>query len=722
MKKNLAIVIILTMMTGVLGCSNISAAVSSDTEEVIKEVTGSITMVPVRDVLKELGYDINWESTSKTLYGSKKKNVISITSGSDIALLNGEKIKMNSEAFVENGALSITAASMEMLTGEEITDSGEIIINEETNDESWKENKANVDLSNVEDDTYKITKSGVYTFTGDYKGMIYVNTEGKVKLILNGVNINNEKGPAIFVENSDKAIIEANENTENVLTDGSEYNNEAKGCIFSNDDIDIQGKGTINITANYNHGIASDDDIKIENTLLNITTSVGDGIHANDGVNIKSGNIVISSMGDAVSGDKYVEINDGEVNITTRGEIDEDTDIDMPGGGFNGERPQMQPRAGKGDDFKMPQNFTPDNMGEKNEIYEDNAPADMEERGKMPERGREDNLNEGQEMPPVGNEINNAERPEDINGEVSRDQENKVEEITEDSTDDENISSKGIKSDCLITINGGEINVNSTDHCIKSDNLIVINGGNINVESDISKGLKALGCLFINDGYININTRDEGIESKATVTINGGNIHIDSEDDGINAGGGSGSVMMNNVDDGNSHQVIINGGKVYINSKCDGIDSNGNLYFYGGEVIIDGPTSGGDGALDSGAENVLYGGTVFAVGSVGMAECPESGGDQNILNITFDSPNEAGSSVVIMEDNNAIYESIASKEFQNLIFSSDMIKEGEEYSVYINGEKMLSVTAEKGITKYGNERMDNRGGFEGGRRNFSMDK
>ena len=39
-----------------------------------------------------------------------------------------------------------------------------------------------------------------------------------------------------------------------------------------------------------------------------------------------------------------------------------------------------------------------------------------------------------------------------------------------------------------------------------------------------------------------------------------------------------------------------------------------------------------------------------------------------------------------------------------------------------NGENMLSVTAEKGITKYGNERMDNRGGFEGGRRNFSMDK
>lgn len=718
MKKNLSIILILTMMTGVLGCSSISAAIISDTQEVITEVTGSRVMVPVRDTLKELGYDINWESTSKTLYGSRKKNIISITSGLDIALLNGEKIKMNSAAAIENGALLITAASMEMLTGEEITDSGKVISNEEINDESWKENKVDVDLSSIDSDTYTITKAGVYTLTGSYKGMIYVNTEGRVKLILNGVNINNENGPAIFFENSDKGIIEANENTENVLIDGTEYNNEAKGCIFSNDDIDIQGKGTINVTANYNHGIASDDDIKIEDTLLNITTSASDGIHAKDGVNIKSGNIVISSMGDAISADKYVEINDGEVNITTRGEIYEDTDSDMPGGGFNGERPKMQQETGAADYFKMPQNFTSDNMGEKNEMSESNASTDMEERGKMPERGRKDNMAERPKIPSVDNEVNNEQGPEGINGEVLRGQKNMAEELTDDSADNENISSKGIKSDSLITINGGEININSTDHCIKSDNLIVINGGNINVKSDISKGLKALGCLFINDGEINIDTKDEGIESKATVTINGGNINIKSEDDGINAGGGSGSVMMNNVTDGDLHQVIINGGKIYINSKCDGIDSNGNLYFYGGEVIIDGPTSGGDGALDSAAKNVLYGGTVFAVGSVGMAECPESGGEQNILNITFNSVNEAGSSVVIMEDNTSIYESIASKEFQNLIFSSDMIKEEKEYSVYVNGEKMLSVTAEKGVTKYGNERMDNRGGFGGGRRSF----
>lgn len=714
MKKNLSVILVLIMISGIAGCNNVSAAIDDNKEETIIEVTGSTAMVSARDIFAELGYDVNWESTSKTLYASKKKNVIEITTNSDVAVLNGEKIKMNANAAIENGKLSITVASMEKLTGENITDSGEVITNEEINDESWKENKADVDLSSIEGDTYTITKAGVYTLTGSYKGMIYVNTEGRVKLILNGVNINNENGPAIFFENSEKGIIEANENTKNTFTDGSEYNIEAKGCIFSNDDIDIQGKGTINVTANYNHGIVSDDDIKIEEGNINITASSGDGIHAKDGVSIEAGNINIDTMGDGISGDKYVLINDGTVNITTRGELNEDTNNDMPGGGHDGQKPQMQQGAGKYDNSKIPKNFTPDDMGEKNEMSKDNAPTDIEERKKVPDRASEGNMGERPEVSPMDTEIKNEQSPERTAEEMPKDQGITTEKSTGDSTNNEDISSKGMKSDSLITINGGAIKINSTDHCIKSDNLIVINGGNINAESDISKGLKALGCLFINDGEINIDTKDEGIESKATVTINGGNINIKSDDDGINAGGGSGSVMMNNVTDGDLHQVIINGGKIYIDSRCDGIDSNGNLYFYGGEVIIDGPASGGDGALDSAAKNIIYGGTVFAVGSLGMAECPESAGEQNILNISFDSVNEAGSAVVIMEDNTSIYEGIASKEFQSLIFSSDIIKEGKEYSIYINDERQATVTTEKGVTKYGNNmnRMNNRREFD----------
>lgn len=665
MKKNLSLILAVVMVSGVMGCSGVSAATTTENTEIAQQVTGSEEMVSVRNIFKELGYDINWEQTSKTLYASKNKNVIEIKLNSDVAVLNGENIKMNKEASLENGALAITVASIEALTDESINGDGSINSESEESDDSWKENKVTVDLSSVKDSKYTITKGGVYTLSGTYKGMIYVNSSEKVKLVLNGVSITNDNGPAIYFENSKKGIIESSKNSQNTLTDGTEYSVDAKGCIFSNDDIDIQGEGTITIKSNYNHGIASDDDIKIDGGTINIDAKVGDGIHANDGVNIKSGTVNIEAMGDGISGDKYVEINTGTVNITTKGEIPEDTqeEMFMGKGGFGGERPnnnnEERPPMMNGEPPEMPEG--------------ENA-----NQGKMPE-------GEPPEMPNFNNNVAVTE--------------NGTEETTQ--TED-SVSSKGIKSDNLIEINGGSVDVTSTDHSIKCDNLIVINDGNIKLKSDISKGIKAMGCLFINGGDISIDTNDEAIESKETVTINGGNINIKSQDDGLNAGGGSGAMMMNNIKDGDEHQIVINGGKLVVNSKGDGLDSNGNLYFYGGEVIVNGPTSGGDAALDSSGENTIYGGTVFAVGSIGMVECPKSAGTQNIFNISLDSLADAGSSVVIMDsDNNTIYEAVPEKEFQSIIFSSPDIKTGKEYYIYVNGKKTVTLTAVAGVTKYG---------------------
>lgn len=664
MKGKLSLILVLAMVSSIAGGNAASAAVDN-TENIVKEIKGDTSLVSVRSVFEALGYDINWESTSKTIYASKKKSIIAITANSDIAVLNGENIKMNKTVVNDNGVLSVSIASMEELTGEKINADGSVETKENTKNELWKENNVEVNLDKLSNDTYEITKGGIYTLIGEYKGMVHIDTKDRVKIVLNGVNITNAEGPAIYFENSEKGIIESIKDTENILTDGSEYNVEAKGCIFSNDDIDIQGEGIINVTANYNHGIASDDDIKIEGGTLNIKTTVGDAVHGKDGVEIKSGIIFADAMGDGISGGKYVEINGGEVNITTKGEIPEKTNDDMPMRGFDrgqkmelGERPEIP----ENEKFRGEKNEIPSGIEFKTEMSED-----------MPMK----------EMLQSSFTLNDEEAAK--------------------GTTEESVSSKGIKSDALITINGGEININSTDHCIKSDNMVVVNGGNVVLESEISKGIKAMGCLFINDGNINTDTKDEGIESKATAVFNGGEINIKSDDDGINAGGGSGAAIMNNVKDGNEHQIIINGGKITVDAEGDGLDSNGNLYFYGGEVVINGPTSGGDGALDSGAENILYGGTVFAAGSLGMVECPEAGSGQNIFNISFDTVMKAGSSVVIMDSkNNALYETIVSKEFQNIIFSSDDIKTGEEYLIYVNGEKIAAITAETGVTKYGN--------------------
>ena len=39
--------------------------------------------------------------------------------------------------------------------------------------------------------------------------------------------------------------------------------------------------------------------------------------------------------------------------------------------------------------------------------------------------------------------------------------------------------------------------------------------------------------------------------------------------------------------------LVINGGIVHVNASGDGIDSNGTITINGGEIYVDGPTSGG---------------------------------------------------------------------------------------------------------------------------------
>ena len=74
-----------------------------------------------------------------------------------------------------------------------------------------------------------------------------------------------------------KAIISLAEGTENNITDGETYvfedesSNDPNAAIFSKDDMTIIGSGKLTVNANYNNGIASNDDLKIQsgNIIVN---------------------------------------------------------------------------------------------------------------------------------------------------------------------------------------------------------------------------------------------------------------------------------------------------------------------------------------------------------------------------------------------------------------------------------------------------------------------
>lgn len=71
--------------------------------------------------------------------------------------------------------------------------------------------------------------------------------------------------------------------------------------------------------------------------------------------------------------------------------------------------------------------------------------------------------------------------------------------------------------------------------------------------------------------------------------------------------------------------IQINGGKVVLDSQGDGVDSNGNVEINGGTLLVNGPSSDGDGAFDYDGEATISGGTVLMAGAVGMAQSFTSG-------------------------------------------------------------------------------------------------
>ena len=220
-----------------------------------------------------------------------------------------------------------------------ITDNGDLKIN-------WgRYNTFDAELS----ETYTITGSGVYHFTGELSnGSIVINTnsEAKVKLILDNVTIKNSAGPAIICYAADDLVIELI--GENILEDSKtydkSYDEDVKGAIYSKSDLTFQGEGTLNLTANYQDGIVGKDDLKFNSGEYSITaaddairgkdsvyivggdfnlTSRGDGIKSTNTttagkgfVLIENGNIKIAAGDDAIHAERALIINDGNINIT----------------------------------------------------------------------------------------------------------------------------------------------------------------------------------------------------------------------------------------------------------------------------------------------------------------------------------------------------------------------------------------------------------------------
>ena len=196
--------------------------------------------------------------------------------------------------------------------------------------DAWELNKGTITLGSsisytgtgisVSGSTVKITAGGDHTVTGTLSnGMILVDTTERVKLRLSNASITNSTGPAIYAKNADKLFITLDKGTTNTLADGQSYSDQTlKAALFSNDDLEIKGSGTLNITGNFKHAICSDDDINIENGIINVKSAKKDGIHANGSIDITGGTLDITATVDAIQNEDQegITIDDGKLTLS----------------------------------------------------------------------------------------------------------------------------------------------------------------------------------------------------------------------------------------------------------------------------------------------------------------------------------------------------------------------------------------------------------------------
>lgn len=595
-----------------------------------------------------------------------------------------------------------------------------------------------VDGVTVDGNVITITSGGTYIISGTLtEGQLVVDADDeKVQLVLDNADITCATSAAIYVKSAGKTFITLAEGSENILMNTAEFeaidDNNIDAVIFSKDDLALNGSGTLTINSENGHGIVSKDDLKITGGTYNITAashalsgkdsvriaagtfnlvSGKDGIHSENAddsskgyVYIAGGEFTIDSTGDGIDASNIVQIDGGTFDITAGGGVENSTkthEDNMMGGPGGGKGPQM----GEAPSGEVPDGNTPSGEAPSGKGLDGNAPSEKPS-GEAPqgdpgnnssENSGSDNSSSDRETPPEKpdsntNQAAGTDQAADTDQVASTNQSDGTEQSESDTFDSDSASTKGIKADGRLYINGGTFTINSADDSVHSNSAVTINDGTYTLTTG-DDGVHSGEAVEINGGTITISESYEGLEG-LTVTINDGDIDITSSDDGINAAGGTEEMgfgrMGNDRTENTSTDEMwmeINGGYIHVLAGGDGIDSNGDITVNGGEVYIDGPSDNGNSAIDYGDRSACYvnGGTVVAIGSSGMAEDISDDSDQQVMLVKLDSQKEAGEVTLTDSDGNEIITYTALKAYDCVIISTKDLEAGQTYTLTTSG-------------------------------------
>ena len=363
-----------------------------------------------------------------------------------------------------------------------------------------------------------INQGGTYEITGTLTdGYINVTAKDEVTLVLNNANITNGNGPCIYSDDAKTLTVYTKASSENTLSDGETYGDtDAKGAVFSNDDLVLDGEGKLTVNGNYKHAVASDDEIVIKSGSYELTAAF-DGIHANDNITLISPVLNITASGDGIQSDlSSVTISGGTLNIETAG------------GSANAPQKQNQDFGGGWQSSDYDNQYTETESDEPQSFKGIKAETAIE-------------ISDGT--------------------------------IALDTYDD------AVHSNNSITITGGEFNIAAGDDAVHADVYLTVSGGGINVSScyegleggtiEINDG--TINITASDDGINAVENESSEEDDKSdrqafgggmneggygTLIINGGNITVDASGDGLDSNGiieitGGHTVVYGPENDGN---------------------------------------------------------------------------------------------------------------------------------------------------------------------------
>lgn len=447
-------------------------------------------------------------------------------------------------------------------------------------------------------------------------GYLYITSDRRYNLLLEGVSITNPNGPAIYSVVDQKVHVYLSGSNE--LTDGA--SSTYKAAFQSKGQLIFGGTGSLTVNGLAKNGIHSDDHIKINSGNITVASAVNDGLHC-DYFLMSGGSLTVTASGDGIDGDTgYILITGGTVNVTAAAvdtkAIKCDSTLTINGGSVTIVCSANQSKGLKSGQDVVIGGGTLNITASGSTVLESTTSGNNPSYCSAIVAGQDVVITDGEitlTLPTSnhGGKGISADGNVDISGgtlNITTAGAGAAYTVTGSTKD--SYSSSCIKSDGTTTITGGNITCSSSGSGgkgIRADGAItigVLGEADSNLVLNVStsgerftvtsggggwpgpgggggdycnpKGIRSDGAVTINSGIITVNCTQtneggEGIESKTILSINGGNLNIFANgDDAINA----------------STRLNIAGGTTYAaSSNNDGIDCNGAMYISGGFTI-----------------------------------------------------------------------------------------------------------------------------------------